>query len=141
MSGKMSSGTRPKRWIFALFAAMFALYCDKASLGNSRGHYQEALWNLVLVGAFLIELRPTLRRTRAALLAVSLFGFHCLVMYLKRDAFPLDSSLILFFGALVECVILSVVYLRLCQSIDPQGPFGLTNADKEARKNRAVHLG
>jgi hypothetical protein len=141
MSSRMSSGTHLQRWIFGLFAAMFALYCDKASLGNSRGHYQEALWNLVLVGAFLIELRPTLRRTRAALIAVSLFGLHCLVMYLKRDAFPLDSSLILFFGALVECVILTVVYLRLCQSIDPQGPFGLTSAEKEARKNRAVHLG
>jgi uncharacterized membrane protein len=137
----MSSGTHLQRWIFGLFAAMFALYCDKASLGNSRGHYQEALWNLVLVGEFLIELRPTLRRKRAALLALSLFCFHCLVMYLKRDAFPLDSSLILIFCALIECVILMFVYLRLCQSIDPQGPFGLTSAEKEARKNRAVRLG
>jgi hypothetical protein len=138
----MLSGTHLQRWIFGLFAAMFALYCDKASLGNSRSHYQEALWNLVLVGAFLIDLRPTLRRTRAALLALSLFGFHCLVMYLKRDAFPLHSSLILSFGAWVECVILTFVYVRLCQSIDPQGPFGLTSGEKEARKNRAaVRLG
>jgi hypothetical protein len=136
----MSSGTYLQRWIFGLFAAMFALYCDKASLGNSRGHYQETLWNLVLVGEFLVELRPTLRRTRAALLALSLFGFLCLVMYLKRDAFPLDSSLILILCALVECLILMFVYL-LCQSIDPQGPFGLTSAEKEARKNRAVRLG
>ena len=119
---------------------MLALYCDNASLGNSRGHYQEALWNIVLVGEFLIEARPTLRRTRAALLALSLFGFHCLVMYLC-DAFPLDSSLILIFCAMVECVILMFVYLRLCQSIDPKGPFGLTSAEKEARKNRAIRLG
>jgi hypothetical protein len=137
----MSSGTHLQRWIFGLFAAIFALYCDKASLGNSRGHYQEVLWNLVLVGEFLIELRPTLRRTRAAFLALSLFGFHGLVMYLKRDAFPLDSSLILIFCALVECVILMFVYLRLCQSIDPEGPFGLTSAEKEARENRAMRLG
>src|SRR5271169_6064952 len=115
----MSSGTHLQRWIFGLFVAMFALYCDNASLGNSRGHYQEALWNLVLVGEFLIELRPTLRRTRAALLALSLFGFHCLVMYLKRDAFPFHSSLILIFCAVVECFILTFLYLRLCQSIDP----------------------
>ena len=138
----MSSGTHLQRWIFGLFVAMFAFYCDKASLGNSRGHYQVALWNLVLVGVFLIELRPTLRRTRAALLALSLFGFHCLVMYLKRNAFPLDSSLILIFYALVEFLILMFVYVRLCQSIDPQGPFGLTSAEKEARKNRGpVRLG
>jgi hypothetical protein len=138
----MSSGTHLQRWIFGLFVAMLALYCDKASLGDSRGHYQEALWTLVLVGEFLIELRPTLRRTRAALLALSLFGFHCLVMYLKRDTFPVDSSLALILYALVELVILMFVYLRLCQSIDPQGPFGLTSAEKEARKKRAgVRLG
>jgi hypothetical protein len=137
----MTSGTHLQRWTLGLLAAMLALYCDNASLGNSRGHYQEALWNLVLVGEFLVELRPTLRRTRASLLALSLFGIHCLIMYLKRDAFPFDSSLELMLCALVECVILMFVYLRLCQSIDPEGPFGLTIAEKEARKNRVVRLG
>ena len=69
------------------------------------------------------------------------FGFHGLVIYLKRDAFPFDSSLILIFCALVECVIVMLMYLRLCQSIDPEGLFGLTSAEKEARKNRAMRLG
>jgi hypothetical protein len=137
----MSSGTHLQRWVFGLFAALLAFYCDKASLGNSRGHYQEILWSLVLVGEFLIELRPTLRRTKAALLAMSLFGLHCLVMFLERDAFPLDSSLVLIFCALGEFMILMIVYVRLCQSIDPQGPFGLTNAERESRKSRVVRLG
>lgn len=136
----MNSGTHVQRWVFGLLVAPFALYCDKASLGTSRSLYQQALWNLVLVGAFLIELRPTLRRTRAAWIALALFCLHCLAMYRYRDAFPFDSSLLLMLCAILEYVIFMIVYLRLCQSVDPHGPFGLTAAEKEGRSKRRVRL-
>ena len=132
----MNSGTHLQRLIFGLLLAGFALYCDKATLGNSRSYYQEALWNFALVFAFLIELRPTLRRTRPALLAIALFCAHCIVMYFKRGIFPFDSSLIMMLAALLEGVVLFIVYLRLCQAIDPEGPFGMTAAEKEAREKR-----
>jgi hypothetical protein len=132
----MNSGTHLQRLVFGLLLAGFAVYCDNATLGNSRRYYQEALWNFALVLAFLIELRPTLRRKRAVLLALALFCSHCVVMYFKRDIFPFSSSLIVFLAALLEFVVLMIVYLRLCQAIDPEGPFGLTPAEKEARETR-----
>jgi hypothetical protein len=55
-------------------------------------------------------------------------------MYFKRDIFPFSSSLIVFLAALLELVVLMIVYLRLCQAIDPEGPFGLTQAENEARE-------
>jgi hypothetical protein len=132
----MNSGTHLQRLVFGLLLAGFAVYCDNATLGNSRRYYQEALWNFALVLAFLIELRPTLRRKRAVLLALALFCSHCVVMYFKRDIFPFSSSLIVFLAALLEFVVLMIVYLRLCQAIYPEGPFGLTPAEKEARETR-----
>ena len=136
----MSSGTHLQRVIFGLFIAGFALYCDNASLGNARSYYQEALWNLILVSAFLIEIRPTLRRPRAALIASTLFCVHCVVMYINRDSFPFRSSPTLVFVALLESVMSSAVYIRLCQSIDPEGPFGMTTAEKEARSKKRLRL-
>lgn len=136
----MNSGTHLQRWIFALLAAAFALYCDNASLGDSKIYYQVALWNLVLVSEFLIEIRRTLRRTRAASIALALFCLHCLLMYWIRNAFPFHSSLALVMCALLECVLFAIVYLRLCQSIDPKGPFGMTAAEKEARKKKRLRL-
>lgn len=132
----MYSGTHLERWVFGLLIAAFALYCDKASIGASRSLYQQVLWNLVLVGESLIELRPTLRRKRAACIALALCSLHCLAMYRYRNAFPFDSSLLLMLCAMFECVILMIVYLGLCQSVDPEGPFGLTAAEKEARSKR-----
>jgi hypothetical protein len=136
----VNSGTHLQRWVFGLLVAAFALYCDKASLGTSRSLCQQILWNLVVVGEFLIELRPTLRRTRAACIALAMFCLHCLAMYRYRAAFPFDSSLILMLCAIVECVMFMIVYLRLCQCVDPQGPFGLSAAEEEARSKRRVRL-
>ena len=135
-----TSGTHLQRWVLGTILAAFALYCDKASLGESRGNYQQALWTLMVVGGFLVELRRTLR-TRPALLTLCLLSLHFFVMYLKRDAFPFHSSLFVISGALLELVVLVIVYVRVCQSIDPQGPFGLTEAEKQSRKRATVHLG
>lgn len=132
----MNSGTRLSRLIVGSMLAGFALYCDHASLGNSRSMYQEMLWNLTLVFAFLVELRITLRRVKPALLAFALFCAHCIVLYSKRDIFPFNSSLTVILAASLEGVVLLVVYLRLCQAIDPEGPFGMTSAEKEAMRNR-----
>jgi hypothetical protein len=137
----LTNGTHLQRWVLGAILAVFALYCDKASLGDSRGDYQQALWSLLVVGGFLVELRRTLRRARPALLALCLLSLHFFVMYLKRDAFPFHSSLFVIFWALVELVVLVIVYIRACQSIDPKGPFGLTEAEKQARKRASVHLG
>ena len=137
----MASGTRPQRMLLAVILAIFALYCDKASLGASRGHFQEALWTVSVVALFLIELRRTLTRARPIVLALFLLCLHVYIMYLKRDAFPFDSSLVMLLCALLESVLLGFVYVRLCQSIDPSGPFGLTEAEKQARKKTVVRLG
>ena len=62
----MASGTRPQRMLLAVILAIFALFCDKASLGASRGHFQEALWTVSVVALFLIELRRTLHKSETS---------------------------------------------------------------------------
>lgn len=136
----MASGTRLQRWILGGAIAALALYCDNASLGSSRSYYQEALWTLILVGAFLVELRKTLSRIRAACLASLLLCLHFYFIYLKQDAFPFHSSLFVILCASIEFAILVILYLRLCQAIDPDGPFGLTEAEKVRRRVSTIRL-
>ncbi len=129
-----------QRWIFGGVGAALALYFDNASLGSSRSYYQEALWTFVLVGAFFVELRRTLKRMKAVSLALLLLCLHFYVMHLKRDAFPFHSSLFVMLCAMTELVFLAIVYIRLCQLIDPEGPFGLSEAEKLARKRTKIRL-
>jgi hypothetical protein len=131
----MVSGTRFQRILLGVTFAIFALYCDNASLGASRAHFQEALWTSLIVAEFAVELRRTLKRARPALLALSLLFIHFYFMYSIRDRLPFNSSLVIFLLALLEFGVFTVVYLRLCQAINPNGPFGLTAAEKERKKN------
>jgi uncharacterized membrane protein len=136
----MVSGTRFQRIVLGVSFAIFALYCDNASLGANRGHFQEILWTLLVLALFAVQLRRTLTRARPILLALSLLFIHLYFMYSIRDRFPFNSSLVILFFALLESIVFAFVYLRLCQSIDPNGPFGLTDSEKERKKN-IVRLG
>ena len=127
--------------VLAAVLGILALYCEKSSLGTELAYFQQGLWTLTLVGLFLIHLRRTLQRARAATLALILFGLHCYALYVYRKSFPFHSSLTVLLVGCVEFVVFAFVYLRLCQSIDPSGPLGMTESEKQARKTTVVRLG
>lgn len=87
-----------------------------------------------------MELRRTLLRYRQALIGLALLIVHFYVMYVERDIFPLESGFLFILGMLFEAFVLTVVYVRLGQSIDPQGPFGMTEAEKRKREKLRVDL-
>jgi hypothetical protein len=135
------SGTRSQRIVFAAVCGIVALYCDNGSLGTERGYFQQGLWTFTFVGLFLIQLRRTLQRARATTLALILFSLHCYALYIYRNSFPFHSSLPVVLGGFFESFVFSIVYVRLCQTIDPSGPFGMTESEKQARKKTSVRLG
>ena len=137
----IASGSRSQRMVLATVLGILALYCEKSSLGTELAYFQQGLWTLTLVGLFLIHLRRTLQRARAATLALILFGFHCYALYRYRNSFPFHSSLTVVLAACVETAVFGLVYIRLCQAIDPSGPFGMTESEKQARKKTFVQLG
>ena len=131
----MNGGTHFQRIALGAILGLFAIYCDHAHFGFNLSLWQQALWTFTVIGSFLIELRRTLVRLRPALLAFVFLSVHIYWMYVKRGAFPFHPTLTVILCAYLETLVVGVAYIRLCQSIDPAGPFGLTAAEKLARKS------
>jgi hypothetical protein len=68
------------------------------------------------------------------LLALILAGVHLYGVHSVWHRLPFESffTVIILFAA--EVLFLGILYIRLGQSIDPNGPFGLTEAEKASRK-------
>ena len=130
----IASGTHFQRVLLAIFLGGFALFCDHAAPEANRAIIQEFLLTVTVFAWLFVELRRTLLRRRQALLAVMFLVAHCYGLYLKRSVFPFESSLSVIIIAVVEAIALGLVYIRLGQSIDPQGPFGLSDAEKKLRQ-------
>ena len=132
-SGTMNSGTHLQRITGATIIGIVALYCDNFASSNQRPALQAGIWTIGIFAVFTIELRRTLRRQRPRAILIAIFFLHMCVLRLVWPKLPFESSFPIFFYIFVECIGLSIVYLRLCQALDPQGPFGWTEADSARR--------
>jgi hypothetical protein len=131
----ITTGTRTQRAIWAIVIMGMALYCDRAPAAD-RASIQAFIWTFGLFSLLFIELRKTLLRPRQALIAVLLMAVHLYGIYAVWHAFPFESFFTIIIGIVVETICIGVVYIRLGQSIDPEGPFGLSEAEKQARRLR-----
>ena len=81
-----------------------------------------------------IEARPVLQRTRLRYLSLLFLLIHTWIVYsVWVNKLPYESSLTVLFLALLEYLVLMIVMLRLGQEVDPKGPLGLTEAERQAR--------
>ena len=132
----LNSGTRLQRILVGASLGLLAIYCDTIAHERDRALLQAFLLSAGILALLLVELRWTLTRWRQALVFVVLFGFHFYLLHLEWHRFPFDSSLSVIFLMLAETILFGLVYIRVCQSFDPQGPFGPTD---EERKLRRMH--
>jgi hypothetical protein len=65
-----------------------------------------------------------------------LVAVHAYGMFFFWHLFPFDSSFTILIVTVIETIVVGLVYIRTCQSIDPEGPFGPTDAEKHAHKSR-----
>jgi hypothetical protein len=62
----------------------------------------------------------------------------CIVYLVWVNKLPYHSSLTVVFFMLAEYLVLFVALLRIGQEVDPEGPLGLTEAERQARTVRQL---
>jgi|BarGraIncu00222A_1022003.scaffolds.fasta_scaffold168081_1 hypothetical protein len=132
----IATGTRTQRILWALIIGGTALYCDKKAPAIDRATIQVLVWTLGVFSLLFIELRKTLQRPKQLLIAILLVAVHAYGMFFFWHLFPFDSSFTILIVTVIETIVVGLVYIRTCQSIDPEGPFGPTDAEKHAHKSR-----
>jgi hypothetical protein len=138
-SSMLYSGTRAKRLIFGACFAGVALYCDHGAPQGQRALIQAGLWWAAPIVLLVIEARGVLERPRLRHLSMIFALIHtCIVYSVWVKKLPYDSSLTVLFFILVEYLMLFVALLRIGQEVDPEGPLGLTEAERQARTIRPL---
>lgn len=121
--------------LFAL-AGICCLYIDHAANKTDISRLQIAVWTSLLFAYSASELRDSLRRPKQARIALGIALLHLVFIYLIRNQFPLQTSLQILVYLCPEAVALVFLYGRIGQSLDPEGPFGLTHAERRERALR-----
>jgi hypothetical protein len=80
-----------------------------------------------------IQANKSLLRPRQLFVALVLMVVHIIGLIRFADRFPLDNMIIGFGGMGIEVVALIILYVRIGQSVDPKGPYGLTPAEIRER--------
>ncbi len=110
------------------------LIIDNGLEDQPRALAQMILWTALLIAFLFIQLHESLRRPIQLLIAAVLTGIHvCLLIFFKSH-FPLRNMIIGVVGMVIEGIIFVFLYARIGQSLDPKGPFGMTDRELEARK-------
>lgn len=128
------SGTRTKRIIFGICFAGFAVYCDNFAAQEHRALLQAVLWWATPIVLMIIELRGFMERPRLRYLSLLFLLIHTWIVHsVWVNKLPYRSSLTVLFLAVAECLVLVIFLLRIGQEVDPEGPLGLTEAERRAR--------
>jgi hypothetical protein len=136
MTIKTSPSKHPTRLVLGLISAVGAIYIDKGAQPDERAFLQMALWTFFLFAISIAELRESLKRRIQKYIAAGLGALHILFLFLIRDMFPLQSSLFILAGLLPEALVLVFLYIRIGQSLDLTGPFGLTEEGQKSGVKR-----
>jgi len=131
------TNTLSKRHIVLLLGViggLAALAIDDVLKGHQLAIAQMIFWTLLLFAFVTIQVHKSLGRPRQLCVALVLISVHIIVLMRLRNYFPLHDLTVSFIGIPVA-VILIFLYARVGQSVDPQGPFGLTEAEIRARKS------
>lgn len=138
MINQTKVGKHALRITIGVLGGLGAIYIDNVAAKSDRAMIQMALWTFVLFAYSIVELRQSLRRTVQMYIALALAGLHFLFLVVIRNMFPFQNSLFIVPWLLIEGLVLVFLYARIGQSLDPTGPFGLT--EEERRKRAARNL-
>lgn len=100
---------------------------------NRLAFAQMVLWTVLVFGIVTIQAGKSLWRPRQLCVALALLFFHIIGLMKFADRFPLDNMIVGFGGMGVEVAVLILLYARIGQSVDPKGPYGLTDAEISER--------
>jgi hypothetical protein len=128
------TGTRFQRIVLGILGAILALYCDQLAPQPQRPLIQAILWTFLVFAILIVELRNTLRRPRQLSIGLVLVAGHFYLLHFAWKSLPFRSSLSVMLLALLESVLIGLIYIRAGQSLDPEGPLGLSEEERRQIK-------
>lgn len=114
-------------------AGLAALIINNYLAGERLAFAQMILWTVLVFALVAIQVKNSLWRPRQLCVALALMVLHVVVLTRFADQFPLNNMIVGFVGMGVEVVVLIFLYIRIGQSVDPKGPYGLTDAEIRER--------
>jgi hypothetical protein len=120
-------------WVMVAFLSLAIPFIENRFPGDQLAFAQMALWTVFVFAFMAIQVFQSLWRPRQLCVALSLVLLHFIGLKVFADHFPLSNLLVALVGAGIETVFLVAIYVRVGQSIDPKGPYGLTDAEIRER--------
>lgn len=120
--------------LLGAIGGLVALILNNGLSGDRLAFVQMTLWTVLVFAFVAIQVHKSLGRPRQLFVALAVIGLHIIGLMRLRNCFPLDNIIVGFVGIGIEAVILVFVYARIGQSVDPRGPYGLTEAEIHGRK-------
>jgi hypothetical protein len=115
-------------------SGLAALLIEKCLTGNKLAFAQMTLWTVLVFGFMAIQFDASLLRPRQFYVALSLVVLHIVALIRLADRFPLNNMVAGLIWIGVEIVILGLLYIRIGQAVDPEGPFGPSDAEIRERR-------
>jgi len=120
-----------------VIGGLAALLINNYFVGHRLAFAQMILWTVLVFGIVAIQADKSLWRPRQLCVALALMVLHIIGLMSFANQFPLDNMLVGFAGMGIEVAVLIFLYVRIGQTVDPKGPYGLTEA--EIRERRIKH--
>lgn len=112
------------------------LLIDNSLNGSKLALAQMILYTVLVFGVIGIQVGNSLLRPRQLCVALVLMTMHFILLGRLVKSFPLTNMLVGFGAAGSEILILILLYVRIGQSVDPKGPYGLTDAEIQRRRGK-----
>jgi hypothetical protein len=128
---------RVVRYTIAIPVGLGLAFADQTANPKRVIYIQTIIWTAFVLLEFPNELRKYAKRKRLRLLfLLGVVPIHAAIVSACRRSLPFEQSLIVLVYGLIEFVVLAIAFLRLGQELDPEGPLGLTEADRKRIRPR-----
>jgi hypothetical protein len=132
----MTIGLRAQRILLAFVLVGLAAYGEHRTTSVDESFWQKLTWTVGVFCLLFIQLKETLRRRIEASIMVTLLGIHLYCISRPWQVFPFRSFISVILGIVAESILVGLIYLRIAQALDPEGPLGPNEREKEARLRR-----
>lgn len=121
------------RIIIGVVTGLIAIYADKIAPVSNKATLQMIAWTFALVAFMLTEFRYSLNRRVQKYIILGIIAIHFVLLYVIRNIFPFQNFLEILLYLMLEITFFGFVYFRLGQSLDPAGPFGMREEERNRR--------
>lgn len=131
---KMRCSKRNLLLPFGAISGITATLINNCFVGDRLAFAQMILWTVVVFGIVAIQASKSLWRPRQLCVALVLMVLHLVGLMRFANQFPVNNMIVGFAGMGLEVAILIFLYVRIGQTVDAKGPYGLTDAEIHERR-------